>query len=159
MLRLNGKSNFSICRSWFNPAEVYHVVRYLQLLLNAGIDSEQIGVITPYRKQVDKIREFIKANDLCSFKVGSVEEFQGQERDVIIVSTVRSHESFIDGDVIQHLGFLRSPKRFNVTVTRAKSLLIVIGNPHLLTNDEHWGPFLKHCVQLGAYTGCDLPEL
>ena len=100
-----------------------------------------------------------KANDLCSFKVGSVEEFQGQERDVIIVSTVRSHESFIDGDVIQHLGFLRSPKRFNVTVTRAKSLLIVIGNPHLLTNDEHWGPFLKHCVQLGAYTGCDLPEM
>ena len=110
------------------------------------------------RKQVDKIRGFIKANDLCNFKVGSVEEFQGQERDVIIVSTVRSNESYIGDDVAQHLGFLRSPKRFNVTVTRAKSLLIVIGNPHLLAHDEHWGPFLKHCVQRGSYTGCDLPS-
>lgn len=111
------------------------------------------------RKQVDKIREFIRANNLCPFKVGSVEEFQGQERDVIIVSTVRSNESYVGEDVLQHLGFLRSPKRFNVTVTRAKSLLIVIGNPHLLAHDEHWGPFLRHCVQRGSYTGCDLPRL
>ena len=145
--------------SWCNPAEVYHVIRYLQLLLNAKVNPDNVGVITPYRKQVEKIREFIKSNDLFPFKVGSVEEFQGQERDVIIVSTVRSHEYFVEQDVIQHLGFLRSPKRFNVTVTRAKSLLIVIGNPHLLIHDEHWGPFLKHCTQLGAYTGCDLPLL
>lgn len=145
--------------SWCNPAEVYHVIRYLQLLLNAKVDPINVGVITPYRKQVEKIRSFIKSNDLVPFKVGSVEEFQGQERDVIIVSTVRSHEYYVDQDVIQHLGFLRSPKRFNVTVTRAKSLLIVIGNPHLLVHDEHWGPFLKHCAQLGAYTGCDLPDL
>lgn len=143
--------------SWCNPAEVYHVARYLQLLLNANVNPNDVGVITPYRKQVEKIREFITSNELFPFKVGSVEEFQGQERDVIIVSTVRSHESFVEQDVIQHLGFLRSPKRFNVTVTRAKSLLIVIGNPHLLSHDEHWGPFLKHCVHLGAYTGCDLP--
>jgi putative helicase MOV10L1 len=145
--------------SWCNPAEVYHVIRYLQLLLNAKVDPVNVGVITPYRKQVEKIRNFITSNDLFPFKVGSVEEFQGQERDVIIVSTVRSHEYYVDQDVIQHLGFLRSPKRFNVTVTRAKSLLIVIGNPHLLIHDEHWGPFLKHCAQLGAYTGCDLPDL
>lgn len=144
--------------SWYNPAEVYHVARYLQLLLNAKINPEEIGVITPYKKQVDKIREFIKSSDLFPVKVGSVEEFQGQERDVIIVSTVRSHESLKGDDVMQHLGFLKSPKRFNVTVTRAKSLLVVIGNPHLLIYDDHWGPFLRHCVQLGGYTGCDLPE-
>lgn len=145
--------------SWCNPAEVYHVIRYLQLLLNAKVDPENVGVITPYRKQVEKIRNFIRSNDLFPFKVGSVEEFQGQERDVIIVSTVRSHESFVEQDVIQHLGFIRSPKRFNVTVTRARSLLIVVGNPHLLVHDDHWGPFLRHCVQLGSYTGSDLPEM
>lgn len=143
--------------SWCNPAEVYHVIRYLQLLLNAQVDPEHVGIITPYRKQVEKIRQFIRSNQLSSFKVGSVEEFQGQERDVMIVSTVRSHESYVEQDVVQHLGFLRSPKRFNVTVTRAKSLLIVIGNPHLLIHDQHWGPFLRHCTQLGVYTGCDLP--
>ena len=78
--------------SWCNPAEVYHVYRYLQLLLNQGIDPEDVGVITPYRKQVYRIRKFISKNDLHPFQVGSVEEFQGQERDVIIVSTVRSSD-------------------------------------------------------------------
>lgn len=143
--------------SWCNPAEVYHVVRYLQLLLNQNINPEDVGVITPYRKQVEKIRKFMKSNDLCPFKVGTVEEFQGQERDVIIVSTVRSQASYVDVDVSYNMGFLRSPKRFNVTITRAKALLIVIGNPHLLIHDEHWGQLLKQCIQLGSYTGCDLP--
>ena len=143
--------------SWCNPAEVYHVVRYLQLLLNQGIDPEDVGVITPYRKQVEKIRKFMKTNNVSSFKVGSVEEFQGQERDVIIVSTVRSHGNVTNGDLSSNLGFLRSPKRFNVTITRAKTLLIVIGNPHVLIHDEHWGQFLKQCLQLGSYTGCDVP--
>jgi len=143
--------------SWCNPAEVYHVVRYLQFLRNLNVNPEDVGVITPYRKQVEKIRKHMKSNGICSFKVGSVEEFQGQERDVIIVSTVRSHGSCVDGNVSYNLGFLRSPKRFNVTITRAKTLLIVIGNPHLLIHDKYWGQLLKQCVQLGSYTGCDLP--
>lgn len=147
--------------SWYNPAEVYHVYRYLQLLLNNGIDPADVGVITPYRKQVDRIRQFISNNNLNSFQVGSVEEFQGQERDIIIVSTVRSSDDVPDSgkNINRYLGFLCNPKRFNVTVTRAKTLLIVIGNPHMLVHDKHWGPFVRHCVHLGAYTGCDLPTL
>jgi helicase MOV-10 len=145
--------------SWFNPAEVYHVARYLQKLLNHGVNADDIGIITPYRKQVDKIRQYIKANELIPAKVASVEEFQGQEREVIIVSTTRSNGSLINDDILHHLGFIRSPKRFNVTITRAKALLIVIGNPHLLIHDDHWGPFLQYSVSMGAYTGCDLPVL
>ena len=57
---------------------------------------------------------------------------------------------------INVLGF-RSEKRFNVAITRAMSLLIVIGDPHLLSEDPSWRAFLKHCISLGAYTGCDLP--
>ena len=57
---------------------------------------------------------------------------------------------------INVLGF-RSEKRFNVAITRAMSLLIVIGDPHLLSGDPSWRAFLKHCISLGAYTGCDLP--
>lgn len=145
--------------SWCNPAEVYHVVRYLQLLLNQKINPKDIGVITPYRKQVEKIRKFMQSNGICPLKVGSVEEFQGQERDVIVVSTVRSHECHVNVDISNSLGFLRSPKRFNVSITRAKILLIVIGNPHLLIHDENWSHFLKQCVELKCYTGCDLPTL
>ena len=61
-----------------------------------------------------------------------------------------------NGRKINVLGF-RSEKRFNVAITRAMSLLIVIGDPHLLSGDPSWRAFLKHCIYLGAYTGCDLP--
>ena len=70
--------------------------------------------------------------------MGSVEEFQGQDRTIIIVSTVRSKPEYLSIDVQFKLGFLRNPKRFNVTVTRAKALLIVIGNPNTLSKDDHW---------------------
>ena len=61
-----------------------------------------------------------------------------------------------NGRKINVLGF-RSEKRFNVAITRAMSLLIVIGDSHLLSGDPSWRAFLKHCIYLGAYTGCDLP--
>lgn len=94
-----------------------------------------------------------------------MEEFQGQERSVIIISTVRSSQSFVQLDLDFNLGFLKNPKvcglaggrnssflrslpsgdanpsslqRFNVAVTRAKALLIVVGNPLLLGHDSDW---------------------
>ena len=80
---------------------------------------------------------------------------------MIIVTTVRtlecSENNFIQNDVIRGLGFIRSEKRFNVAVTRAMSLLIVIGDPHLLGADPTWRTFIEHCIKMRAYTGCDLP--
>jgi hypothetical protein len=55
-----------------------------------------------------------------------------QEKRVIIISTVRSSTEHIESDLKHNLGFLRSPKRFNVATTRAKALMIIIGNPHVL---------------------------
>ena len=78
---------------------------------------------------------------------------------MIIVTTVRSmeHGNMVQGDAWRGLGFLQSKKRFNVAITRAMSLLVVIGDPHLLSTDRCWFEFIKHCVELDAYTGCDLP--
>ncbi|XP_004689698.1 PREDICTED: putative helicase MOV-10 isoform X2 [Condylura cristata] len=158
--------------SFFNPEEVSTVISYLkQLLLSsskkgkARLSPRNVGIISPYRKQVEKIRycitkldkELRGLDDIKDLKVGSVEEFQGQERSVILVSTVRSSQTFVQLDLDFKLGFLKNPKRFNVAVTRAKALLVVVGNPLLLGHDPDWNEFLKFCKDNGGYTGCPFP--
>uniref|UniRef100_A0AAX7T2H5 RNA helicase n=1 Tax=Astatotilapia calliptera TaxID=8154 RepID=A0AAX7T2H5_ASTCA len=86
-------------------------------------------------------------------KVGSVEEFQGQERRVILVSTVRSSPNYTEMDKKFNLGFVKNEKRFNVAVTRAKALLIVVGNPRILETDSTWARFIQYCRDEGGYTG------
>uniref|UniRef100_G1P7T8 RNA helicase Mov10l1 n=1 Tax=Myotis lucifugus TaxID=59463 RepID=G1P7T8_MYOLU len=145
--------------SWFNPAEAVQVMRYSCLLarsLCSQVSAQDIGVITPYRKQVEKIKILLRNVDLMDIKVGSVEEFQGQEHLVIIISTVRSNEDRFEDDRY-FLGFLSNSKRFNVAVTRPKALLIVLGNPYVLVRDPCFGALLEYSITNGAYTGCDLP--
>ncbi|DAA31470.1 helicase MOV-10 isoform X2 [Bos indicus] len=158
--------------SFFNPEEAATVTSYLKQLLapsskkgKARLSPRSVGVISPYRKQVEKIRYCITKldkqlrglDDIKDLKVGSVEEFQGQERSVILISTVRSSQSFVQLDLDFNLGFLKNPKRFNVAVTRAKALLIVVGNPLLLGHDPDWKVFLEFCKENGGYTGCPFP--
>ncbi|XP_062047961.1 helicase MOV-10 isoform X2 [Lepus europaeus] len=158
--------------SFFNPEEAATVTSYLKLLLapsskkgKARLSPRSVGVISPYRKQVEKIRycitkldrELRGLDDIKDLKVGSVEEFQGQERSVILISTVRSSQSFVQLDLDFNLGFLKNPKRFNVAVTRAKALLIIVGNPLLLGHDPDWKAFLEFCKENGGYTGCPFP--
>ncbi|XP_042220663.1 RNA helicase Mov10l1-like [Homarus americanus] len=146
--------------SWFNAAEAFQVVRYTKSLILFGVKSQDIGIITPYRKQVEKIRKLITTFGIAeNVKVGSVEEFQGQERSVIIISTVRSSSDLMEVDVRHSLGFVKCPKRFNVTVTRAQALLVVVGNPLLLSLDNCWRELIKFCLQKGAYRGPELHVL
>ncbi|XP_055108828.2 RNA helicase Mov10l1 isoform X2 [Symphalangus syndactylus] len=145
--------------SWFNPTEAVQVLRYCCLLaqsISSQVSASDIGVITPYRKQVEKIRILLRNVDLMDIKVGSVEEFQGQEYLVIIISTVRSNEDRFEDDRY-FLGFLSNSKRFNVAITRAKALLIVLGNPHVLVRDPCFGALLEYSITNGVYMGCDLP--
>uniref|UniRef100_A0A671PS60 RNA helicase n=1 Tax=Sinocyclocheilus anshuiensis TaxID=1608454 RepID=A0A671PS60_9TELE len=159
--------------SFFNTSEIDIMIDYLKKLLLtqakkgiAKISPKEIGIIAPYRKQVEKIRKAIKMHrelKSCSgieeLKVGSVEEFQGQERKVIIVSTVRSDKKHIILDETFSIGFLKNEKRFNVAVTRAKSLLIMVGNPIILQTDATWGRFINYCIEKGGYTGYDISNL
>ena len=75
-------------------------------------------MIAPYRRQVQKLRQKLAADGLSDVMVGSTEEFQGQERRIIIVSTVRSTPQYVNTDKQYKLGFLQNPKRFNVAITR-----------------------------------------
>jgi helicase MOV-10 len=119
--------------SWFNRIEVSKVVETVRKLIGGGkIGEEDIGILTPYRQQVSKIKQTLENLDMPDVKVGSVEQFQGQEKDVIIVSTVRSTIKHNEFDRVHCLGFLSNHRRFNVAITRAISLLVIIGNPHII---------------------------
>ncbi|NWQ91574.1 SDE3 helicase, partial [Burhinus bistriatus] len=154
--------------SFFNTAEIEVLVHYLKKLLQSrgkggcpSVSPKEVGIISPYRKQVEKIRKAITSldpilrtlPDISLLKVGSVEEFQGQERRVILISTVRSCSEYLQLDQTFKLGFLKNPKRLNVAITRAKALLIVVGNPAVLSKDHHWQRFLRYCREEGGYTG------
>ncbi|KAL1543276.1 RNA helicase [Salvia divinorum] len=145
--------------SWFNRIEASKTVEMIKVLIEEkGVKEEEIGVIAPYRKQVSKIKEALECLGNTNVKVGSVEQFQGQERKVIIVSTVRSTVKHNEFDKVHYLGFLSNPRRFNVAVTRAKSLIIIIGNPHIICKDPNWNKLLWYCVENNSYKGCFLPK-
>ncbi|XP_022081467.1 putative helicase MOV-10 isoform X2 [Acanthaster planci] len=149
--------------SFFNSAEVTVVVEYVEdLLAKRGgrkIKESDIGIISPYRRQVQKLQAVLRKRHHSDIKVGSVEEFQGQERLVIIVSTVRSTKpEHIQMDIDYKLGFVKNPKRLNVAITRAKALLVLVGNPYMLSKDECWNKFLQYCLENNAYTGCHFEE-
>ncbi len=90
-----------------------------------------VGLISPYRAQVQYLRHLIKRTPFFKpfrhlISVNTVDGFQGQERDVIVISLVRSND---DGNI----GFLRDLRRMNVAMTRARMKLIIIGDVPTLT--------------------------
>lgn len=91
-------------------------------------------------------------------KIATIEEFQGQERAVILLSTVRSTEALLDEDRKHTLGFVNNPKRLNVALTRAQVAVILFCNPHLLCKDNFWNQVITHAVKEDKYMGCDLPD-
>ena len=77
---------------------------------------------------------------------------------MIIITTVRSSADHVGHDIKHKLGFVAAPKRFNVAVSRAKALLIIVGNPHVLVTDPHWARLLRWARDHGAYRGIPYPE-
>lgn len=99
-----------------------------QRIIDERID---VGIISPYRAQVQYLRHLIKKTDFYKpfrkiISVNTVDGFQGQERDIIVISMVRSNE---EGQI----GFLRDLRRMNVAITRARMKLLILGDSATLT--------------------------
>ncbi|KYM99302.1 Putative helicase mov-10-B.1 [Cyphomyrmex costatus] len=140
--------------SVYNTAEVLAVLVYVEILMNTkfkkhAITPKDIGIITPFTRQELNIKHHLAAMNLKDITVGTVETFQGQERNVIILSTVRS--IIFKHNNKEHIGFLSNPKRFNVALTRAKALTIIIGNPNILCTNKHWNFLWNYCKEHNGY--------
>ncbi len=144
--------------STLNKEEAKFTLQYLEnLIKKIGISNFKtagwnIGLISPYRAQVKKFQELIFEDyqypNLRAFSdlltIDSIDGFQGQERDLIIISLVRSNST---GEI----GFLSDKRRMNVAMTRAKRKLVIIGDSSTLCSDPFYEQFIEYVEKKGTY--------
>jgi len=145
--------------SFFNVVECGKVLEMVQALLGSKkvqVRMQDIAIISAFRKQVLKLRALLRERGYGAINVGQVEDFQGQETKVVIISTVLSARH--PNEVSEQLGFLGHPKRFNVAITRAQALTVIVGNPYALWEDVGgWRQLLEFCADHGAVRGSSGP--
>ena len=121
-LEKNHEKHLKDSKSIINHVEARIALKFANDYLKYGIDEKDIGIISPYADQVNIIQN--KTN----IEVKSVDGFQGHEKEIIIISTVRSNK-------YGEIGFLKDLRRLNVAITRAKRKLIIIGNGDTLKSN------------------------
>ena len=125
--------------SSFNVGETdlcKRMVDYLKDKLKA--ENKDIGIITPYSAQVSNLSHKITQDEYRGLEISTVDGFQGREKEIIILSLVRSNQK-------NQVGFLSDKRRLNVAITRPRRMLIVIGDIDTITNgNEKENSFLKN---------------
>lgn len=145
--------------TWYNTGEIDCVMEIITSLLSEAESSSpplrpaHIGIMAPWREQVWKLRERLRMESLHDVDVGTIEDFQGRESRVVIISCVRSSRRFLQEDSGRGVGLMYEKKRMNVAITRAKELLVVIGNGSVLQQDPYWKGFLQFTIRNKLYTG------
>ena len=116
-------------------------------VLNERLD---VGIISPYRAQVQYLRQLVKKREYFKpfrnlITVNTVDGFQGQERDIIVISLVRSND---EGQI----GFLRDLRRMNVAITRARMKLIILGDAATMTRHPFYRQLYRYIQALKTET-------
>ncbi|MCB0571097.1 MAG: AAA family ATPase [Phaeodactylibacter sp.] len=135
--------------SRYNPEEFLILREHLYQLVEAYQPDAlpSIAIISPYREQALHIQKAVADDPLLAplpLSVNTIDGFQGQERDVVYISLVRSNSK---GEI----GFLTDYRRMNVAMTRARKKLIVIGDSATIGKDGFYNDFLNYCEEAGAY--------
>lgn len=125
-----------------NEGEAGLVVARARALLKRGLEPRELAVITPYRAQAKRLQEAL--SDVPDVEVDTVDAFQGREKDVVLVSLVRSNT---DGT----LGFLEDLRRMNVALTRARRHLFVVGDSATLGAHPYFSALIETAQQQNGY--------
>ena len=125
-----------------NPEEIMILRKHFDQLKMEIPDPWSAAVISPYRAQVELLQQEFAG--LQNVAVNTIDSFQGQERDVVYLSLVRSNEK---GEI----GFLRDYRRMNVAMTRARKKLVIIGDSATLGNDRFFAEFLEYTESIAGY--------
>jgi ATP-dependent RNA/DNA helicase IGHMBP2 len=137
-----------------NTEEAHLLIRHLKLLLaqfytNGIATPVSVGIISPYKEQVQLLTLLTESDEELKkhpirLAIKTIDGFQGQERDIIYISLVRSNDN-------KDIGFLSDVRRMNVALTRAKKKLVVIGDSATLSNHAFYNDFLAYVDNINAY--------
>jgi ATP-dependent RNA/DNA helicase IGHMBP2 len=140
--------------SYYNPSEAQIVLKHLRELIEnyereSAYSEIEIGIISPYKEQREWLIDNLDVDasilsKIKSIQIKTIDGFQGEERDVIYISLVRSNSK-------QEIGFLSDLRRMNVAITRAKKKLVVIGDSATIGANLFYQSFLEYCETHGLY--------
>ncbi|XP_048797626.1 protein ZGRF1 isoform X3 [Lagopus muta] len=137
---VSGLEQIESDNSFYNTAEVHFIVKLIQSLIASGIHGSAVGVITFYKSQMYKIQNLLRSIHSEAFpvkavQVSTVDAFQGAEKEIVVLSCVRTRQT----------GFTDSEKRMNVALTRAKRHLLIVGNLACLSKNRLYERVINHC--------------
>eukprot|EP01137_Pigoraptor_chileana_P007883 Opistho-2@54024 len=124
-----------------NDGEADVTAAYVRRLLAAGVKPGDIAIITPYNAQVTLLKQRL-ADVGEALEIGSVDGFQGREKEAVVISMVRSND---DGEV----GFLKEDRRMNVAVTRGRRHVCIVGDSGTLCSHEFLDRLVGHFMEHG----------
>ena len=132
--------------STYNEGEADTLIKLMEL---EKLEDLSIGVILPYRAQVEQVKKRLSASEVLSqytehIDVNSVDAFQGQERDIIFISLVRSNSTGT-------IGFLKEYRRMNVAMTRARHRLVIVGDSATVGQDPFFQRMIEYIQAHGTY--------
>ncbi len=125
-------------RSKVNLAEVKVCKAVVTDFLDAGISPEDVAVITPYRAQSEELKAALSTHGV---EVGTVDAFQGREKDLVVFSITAT----------RGVGFAADPNRLNVAISRAKKKLVIVGNSGSALKSKIFERIFRICLSSGGY--------
>ena len=141
---LNNIPSFSFDPSTFNTGNAERVAAEARRLLSRGLAPTDLAIIAAYSAQARRLRELLRAERAAGVEIGTVDGFQGREKEAVIVDLVRSNEH---GEI----GFLTNTRRMNVALTRAKRFLLVVADSATLGAHPYYAQLLVYLAEIDAH--------
>ncbi|HEU0032237.1 MAG TPA: AAA domain-containing protein [Kofleriaceae bacterium] len=141
---LNNAPAFHFDPSTFNTGNAERVAAEARRLLSRGLPPTEIAIIAAYSAQARRLRELLRDERAAGLEIGTVDGFQGREKEAVIVDLVRSNEH---GEI----GFLGNVRRMNVALTRARRSLIVVADSATLGAHPYYAAFLSYVDEIDAH--------